>query len=133
MNSNSYIQNTASTPTLKIYAICLFYISFLSNLVKPFSILKNIGQSATIFLVNYYIENKVYKKLSLVREYFNEHVHFRNHTKAGIRLSNFWTKPLVGFDYSVLIKNKLSRHHPKNYAQKVVFNQLILIKSCQTV
>ena len=30
-----------------------FYISFLSNLVKPFSIFKKIGQSLTIFLVKY--------------------------------------------------------------------------------
>ena len=33
------------------------YISFLSNLVKSFSILKKIGQSLKIFLVNYCIEN----------------------------------------------------------------------------
>ena len=38
-----------------------FYISFLSNLFKPFSILKKIGQSLTIFLVNYCIENNIWR------------------------------------------------------------------------
>ena len=41
-----------------------FYISFLSNLVKPFTILKKIGQSLTIFLVNYRIEDNIWAEQS---------------------------------------------------------------------
>ena len=56
--------NTAGIATLKIYVICfssILYISFFSNLVKPFSMLKKIGQSLTIFLVKYCIENNIWR------------------------------------------------------------------------
>ena len=61
-------------------------------------------------------------------KYVDSRIHI---TQTSIRLSNFWIKPLMGFEYNVLIKNKLSRYHEESSFSKLSVtsptSQLILI------
>ena len=63
-----------------------FYISFLSNLVKPFSILKKIAQSFTIFLVNYCIENNIWGCTRSLRDFRAS----QQHMSLASVMNDFW-------------------------------------------